>query len=848
MIGRAKELNAVLAKVRAMCAHEQGPNVVFVTGEAGVGKTTFLRALEQEIGETHGTSAPLAVSTECSTPLLGHDVGQVEALQPWAEILERILAHDSAAAKKADMVKLVGSVARAWVDCIPVVGGILGSSLETAALLREHYDGDDRRRRATNQEQMFQQYVNFLAKASEAHPLVLILDDFHWADTSSTNLLFAAARHLGQRRVLFIVAYRADDAASSRGGRGHPLLHVRNELGRYGLFVDVVVPKLGVNDVDALLRERYAHYQGKADFARWLTERSGGNALFVTQYLKTLEEDRVVCGDTGEFLGRYENVRVPTSAFSVVEERIRRLDDESLDLLRYASVEGATFTVSILSALAGIPRLRLIQKLRAIADQHGVIRSLGKQRIYANESTTFQFTNVLLQRALLESLEDEERAELHGLVFDKIKEDWKTSSDGETAIVGVAARLVAHASTPDERFYAANLLRQAARVSWHRFAEEETLGVLRTLRATLDVLLAARVVHGKPDLAAVRALDAEGRMIAGLIHKFRGQHAEALLEFGAAHAVFEEAGAARRAVKAMMREAFALENARRFEEALAASRATLERAEAIGYEKVQAAMWNNLGLVAMALGRPDEALEHQRKSLALREKIGDRVGQGVALGGIGLALFAAGRFEEALEQHRHGLALREELDDRIGQGYALTNIGNTLGALGLREEALTYHRRSVEVRQASGDVVGEIASLDNVAKGLLALGRAGEAIVPLERMAALADRRGDGDAELVHREQLGALLAARGDAAAARRAFTRALALATKAGDHPAIERIEVALAKLPPSFEPPPSVREGARVAEPAPPPPREDDAIPWEARVVMWVEERITRRFAPH
>src|SRR5262249_13716376 len=158
-------------------------------------------------------------------------------------------------------------------------------------------------------------------------------------------------RRLAGKRVLFVIAYRADDALSSRGGRGHPLLHVRNELGRYSQTVDVTIPRLEVHDVEALLRARYSRYQENRPFERWLAERSGGNALFMTQYLATLEEDGIIEPQTGELRERFEAVRVPTSALSVVQERIRRLDDDARELLRYASVEGATFTVAVLAAL-----------------------------------------------------------------------------------------------------------------------------------------------------------------------------------------------------------------------------------------------------------------------------------------------------------------------------------------------------------------------------------------------------------------------------------------------------------------------------------------------------------------
>jgi tetratricopeptide (TPR) repeat protein len=727
MIGRTRELETILAHIDRTPASSNArrPNVVFITGEAGIGKSTMLRAVTRALEKRKGRpDAPLVASTECSTPLLGQDVGQMEALEPWAELLEALVKQDDSGRGK-EVLKLVGNLALAWGHLIPVVG----AAFDTAALLKNHVEGGDKKSYAASQEQMFQQYINLLGKIADAHPLVLILDDFHWADTSSTNLLFSAARHLESKRVTFLVAYRADDAASSRGGKGHPLLHVRNELGRYSLFVDVVVPKMTTRDLDAMLRERYSRYEENDDFRRWLAERSGGNALFITQYLNTLEEDGIVSPQTGEFLARFDAVRVPNSASSVVEERIRRLDDDDRELLRYASVEGVTFTSAVLARMSETPRLKLLQRLRLIADKHGVIKSLGKQHLYgANDLTAYQFTNVVLQGALYDSLEEEEKEELHARVFTALKDEWDRAPD-HSNVAGFAARLSIHAQSNAERSHAAMLLLEAARASWHRFAEEETLSVLSALRPHAIA-------------TAARALDAESLLLRGLVHKYRGRHDAALDDFRAATTIFESLGKTDRALESMMREAFTLENAHRWDDAEKRSRDVLALAEKHGDDRVKSAMQNNLGLVALGAGRNDEALDFQRKSLAIRERTRDVIGQAVALGSIGLALFSAGRFDEALEQHMKSLELRERIDDRIGQGYSLTNIGNVLAALGRLDDALTFHRRSIEVREAIGGVVTLATSLENEADVLTRLGRAEEAIERLERGMTLADRYG----------------------------------------------------------------------------------------------------------
>jgi len=838
-------MSVIVSHADAMCALRQKQNVVFVTGEAGIGKTTMLDSVRLELLTRSGPNAPVVVATECSTPLLGQDVGQVEALEPWAELMEKIVAYDGGPGKSKEMAKLMGHLALAWIHVVPIVGGLLESSLETAAIFKEHLGHDDKSH-AASQEQMFQQYINFLGKASETHPLVLILDDFHWADTSSTNLLFSAARHLSNKRVLFVVAYRADDAASSRDGKGHPILHVRNELGRYALFTDVSVPKMTPVDLDGVLRERYPRYQGNKEFERWLAERSGGNSLFITQYLSTLEEDGIVDETTGEFNARFDSVRVPTSAFSVVEERIRRLDDDSRELLRYASVEGATFTASVLSALTDLPKLKLLQKVRLIAEKHGVVKSLGKQRIYASETTAFQFSNVVMQSALYGTLEEEEREELHARIFKAIKEDYASQDDAEASIVGLAVRLAAHAATPEERLFAAQLLLNGANASWSRFAEEETLGVLSTLRVQIDALLTAHVLHGKPDASTLHRLDADARVVTGLVHKFRGRHDEALAEFREAQALLAMVpGAEARALWVMGREAFTLENARRYEEAEQRTRAVLAKAEEMGDLRTRGAMLNNLGLVLTALGHPNEGMDVQRESLAVREKVGDLRGQAVTLGSMGLALHSVGKWKEALDWHRSALKLREQLKDRAGQGYSLANIGNAMVALGRLDEALDYYKKSVEIREAIGAVLGLVASLDNKTKLLLQLNRRTEAIECMSRALRVRETLGNREAEAKALFELGALLRET-DEAEARSLLLRARKVASECSAQSLTDQVNAELAKLPPEAEAAQDVAPTTNVAPVHEKAAHEETNLPPIVRVIDWIDKKLELRAA--
>jgi len=743
MIGRTQQLTEILNSIETASTHGATQNVLFLTGEAGIGKSTLLKALKETCPahfEKKGLSPiPIVAISECSTPLANQDIGEVEALKPWIDLMEQLVLVVADREKapteqkkkiKFDFSKFFIDTAPNWISLVPILGPVVGAAAE---IVTKSYDQmylhkqleKERGHSATtatasvgSQEQLFQQYINFLRKFSEVSPLVLVMDDFHWADTSSSNLLFAAARQLLDKPIIFIVAYRPDDAQSSREGAGHPILHIRNELGRYSMFSDIPVPRMTSFDLDSLLRARYEHYENNDEFEEWLARVSEGNALFITQFLNTLEEDGIVSPKNGKFQNQYENVRVPKSAYAVVQERIRRLSEDAKELLRYASVEGDTFTAFVLSKLTEIPTLKILQKLRIIEDTHRVVRSLGKQRFYAHESTAYQFVHVLLQRAMYESLEIEERELLHEAIFFVLKEEWESAIENGVNVQNIAPRLATHANELGEYLFAATISLEGARSAWRGFAEEEAMRMLKAVDTFLELLkndISARSVRAKIDTDSSiswEEISAEAMMLRGNIYKIRGIYDKAQKEFINARSLFGKLHKTERMLDAMVREAFVLENKSSYKQAEARSRETLALAEQFNYLKAQGAMLNIIGIIKEIQGKYEEALDYQMRSLVAREAIKSRKGQAVTLGSIGNILTASGKPQEALEYHRRALEIRQILGNRVQQAYSLRNIGLVLNDLGKHDEAHDYLNQSLEIRKNIGDRAGEADSLN----------------------------------------------------------------------------------------------------------------------------------------
>jgi tetratricopeptide (TPR) repeat protein len=739
MVGRAEQLNEILRYIAAIGAPEYGgPNVLFLTGEAGIGKTTMLNAIREELISSPG--APIVAMVECSTPLAGHDIGEIEALQPWALILAQLADDDRKAGNTTR--KLVMELAGAWVKFVPFVGDFVDSVINTTKILKEHSQRSqsDGPQLAVNQQQIFQQYINVLGKLAEKSTTVLMVDDFHWADTSSTNLLFAAARQLRGKPILFIIAYRPDDAAGSRNGEGHPILHARNEMERYSLAVEIGLPNMTPADLDRLLRERYPGYHNDPLFEQWLLRVSSGNALFITQFLQTLEEDGYIESGTGVIKEGFEQVTAPQSAQAVIQERIRRMNDETRELLRYASVEGDVFTSMLLAKVTEVPQLKLLQRLRIIEQTHQTVRSLGKQQVYARQTTAYEFAHALLQKLMYESLEEEERELLHQAIFEALKEEWEIARDQEMDLTGIAARLATHATVLGEHRFAAQMLLEGARDSWREYSEQETL---RQISQAMESIQKSRLASerrgaaGERENEALASIEAEALMLRGEAAQMSGRNAPALADYEAASGKFKDVRDTGRMIAAMER----------------ASRIHLlngnyPRAEEISMEALglseQSGDWKGEGEALLRLGEiarfhrdTQRALEYTRRALDIYQSNGYESGRGSALSQIGSIYMASSGPVDGLPYLQQAADIFHSIGETHVEAQALSACGMAYTQTGDLAKAQECHRRSLDIQRRMGDVQGEAKSLTGIAIADYYLGEIARALDSFEKSGAL---------------------------------------------------------------------------------------------------------------
>ena len=224
---------------------------------------------------------------------------------------------------------------------------------------REHRDDRETLRRqllGVTKERMLREMANALEALSAATPVVLVLEDLHWSDYSTLDLLAILGRRQESARLLVVGSYRSVDVIVA----GHPLRALIQELRVRRQCEDIALSFLREPDVAAYLAQRFGGHAFPTELACAVHQRTDGNPLFMVRVVDELVALRVLEPDDGRWRLRRpldEIARaVPESLRLLVEKQIARLDPEAQRLLEVASVLGGDFTVpSVAAGLGGDP-------------------------------------------------------------------------------------------------------------------------------------------------------------------------------------------------------------------------------------------------------------------------------------------------------------------------------------------------------------------------------------------------------------------------------------------------------------------------------------------------------------
>jgi predicted ATPase len=260
---------------------------------------------------------------------------------------------------------------------------------------------------------LFDSITTFLKNAAKSQPLLLILDDLHWADHSSLLLLEFLAREIQSIPLLVLGTYRDVEVS-----RRHPLSETLGSLIREQHFLRVQLPGLAEPEVEQLI-QRAAAFSLPPGLSATIHQRTEGNPLFVTEIIRMLAVEGI-----GEGM---EQGQVPEGVRDAIGRRLNRLSEGCNQILTTASVIGREFDFKLQKALSGeIPEERLLALVDEAIEGH-IIEELPQT------VGRYQFTHALIQETLTAELTLTRRVRLHGRIAEALEELYGSAAGAHAA-------------------------------------------------------------------------------------------------------------------------------------------------------------------------------------------------------------------------------------------------------------------------------------------------------------------------------------------------------------------------------------------------------------------------------
>jgi tetratricopeptide (TPR) repeat protein len=257
---------------------------------------------------------------------------------------------------------------------------------------------------------LYDAVCTFLTSATATAPLVLILDDLHWADKSSLLLLQFVVREIAAARLLVLGTYRDVEVS-----RGHPLGEVLPRLRRERTVDRLLLRGLPDAEVHAML-EALRGGEVPEDFARTISRETAGNPFFIKEILRHLLDEGVARREGSQWVGRVEpdEIQLPESVREVIGRRLARLGEACTKVLTLAAVIGQEFGLDVLQRLSEMEQERLLEILEeAVAARvvEEVPRTIARHR----------FCHTLIRETLYGELRNLERIRLHRRVAEGLE-------------------------------------------------------------------------------------------------------------------------------------------------------------------------------------------------------------------------------------------------------------------------------------------------------------------------------------------------------------------------------------------------------------------------------------------
>lgn len=767
LIGREAEAETLKKVVEA--AQQGRGQFVLVHGEVGVGKTRLVQEVIESAGDVY--------------LLTGHAY-EADGTPPYQPLIESIRGAYAA------FESLDPPVPHVWLREVSRLVPELGVQVAEPPGVGMPIYAEEARSR------LFEGIARIIGRLADERPVILALDDLHWADEATLEMLGYVARAVAYQRVLIVATYRVEEA-------GPTLRRLIRDLRRAGLVTEIGLRRLSLDEVTTMIRRMAGMDEGAARFSQRIYERTAGNPFFVIEVLKSLFEQGLLRQEPGgwattweDFASDYRTLPIPLSVREVVEARLERLDENMRMILETAAVIRQPFEFTTVQVASGLSEIEALDAFDALL-RAGLIHEVASDA----EGSLYDFSHPMIREVAYQNLSGARRQHLHCRVGQALEAAYVPASDG------VVDRLAYHFGQGGAREKALKYAIAAGHRARSVYAAEAAIEhYQRALSFRPDAAAEAEITAGLGDVYTLQGRHAEAiagfqralnlvkdpqeiadlhRRI-GRVYERSGDYRAALDHFQAGKAALANAGPS--LVAARLDDGIALIHIRegRHAEAIDLCRRALDSLDKLsGQDSRHEVAWltNTLGSAYLGEGDYTAALDHFHRSLKLRSELEDLQGIATLYNNIGVVHYCRGDYAAAHECYERSLAIKKEIGDVYGLAMSHMNLGLTSFRLGNLD---TARRHLAEALTLCRDIKAEglLPEIYRIMAQLhLEMGDAGSAGIYAGKALEAAQELRSGTFIGVAHRVLGQVAAARGEHAAARQHFEESRRIFERAGE-----------------------------------------------------------------
>jgi DNA-binding SARP family transcriptional activator/tetratricopeptide (TPR) repeat protein len=664
MVGRDQPL-AVLKEAFAQ-ASRGGARFVLITGEPGIGKS---RLLAEFVGGLRGGGTVLAGA--------GHEGEQslpywppIQALRPHLPALSTVEP-----VYLAELQRLLPEIRSLYPDVPAPSRDELGQDSSPGAGGR-----------------LFQALAMCIrALAQRRPPLLLCIDDLHWADQATLGWLGFLARSMRAAPLLVVGACRSEEMAAVAG--------LRAQLARRQMLAEIRLVGLSLPEVHRLIRGLSGLASETAGLAERLYHETGGNPFFLLETLRSMFEVGELSSDgrgwvtaAGAIADEERRLPVADSVSEAVNDRLRRLDARARQVLEAAAVIGERFEFDLLYRTSGRRESEVVDGLEAL---------VGRQLV-SSQGALYRFQHDLIREVVYRGLSHGRRRLLHRRAAEALQR--LRPSD--------AATLARHFEQADQPGRAAGYALSAGQAARAVFAYAEARTCFDNALQLMDeedqrrpkgrsagarLRLRVQVLEGRGWafrlLGDMDAYDRDTREVARLVERLADQQMLAHLRW---------------------REAYGHRWFCRYAEALSSAEDGVSLSQAVGVRLTEAMCWREVGMVTRACGDYARAGPALERALALFAELGETTLEIHALGNLSTMHWCLDEYAEAMGRARLALDRCEAAQLPLERRLPLGDMGAAAAAMGDRVLARQCLRESLTIAQQVADRTQEIVCLGHL--------------------------------------------------------------------------------------------------------------------------------------